>query len=229
MDLFQQQWATYRAVLDHDLMEHQAMSAVCGQQLRQCCAEAEAPSLVDLGCGDLALLAPLLRELPLADYTGLDLCAEVLPLAQAALEGAPYPQRWIAGDLLGWACDPGGAAVDVIHSSYAVHHLQDAEKAQWLAGCRRRIAPGGCLIWIDVFREAGESRSDYLARYGARVGRWSGLSPQQRQAVLGHIQRFDHPAERGAIESMAAVAGWSWQWAWQGGHGAEAMAVLRPA
>ena len=134
MDLFQQQWATYRAVLDHDLMEHQAMSAACGQQLRQCCAEAGAPSLVDLGCGDLALLAPPLRELPLADYTGLDLCAEVLPLAQAAVEGAPYPQRWIAGDLLGWACDPGGAAVDVIHSSYAVHHLQDAEKAQWLAG-----------------------------------------------------------------------------------------------
>ena len=118
--------------------------------------------------------------------------------------------------------------MDVIHSSYAVHHLQDAEKERWLAGCRRRIAPGGCLIWIDVFREAGESRSDYLARYGARVGRWSELSPQQRQAVLGHIQRFDHPAERGAIESMTAAAGWSWQWAWQGSHGAEAMAVLRP-
>ena len=118
--------------------------------------------------------------------------------------------------------------MDVIHSSYAVHHLQDAEKERWLAGCRRRIAPGGCLIWIDVFREAGESRSDYLARYGARVGSWSDLSPQQRQAVLGHIQRFDYPAERGAIESTAAASGWSWQWAWQGRHGAEAMAVLSP-
>lgn len=91
MDLFQQQWATYRAVLDHDLMEHQAMSEVCGQQLRQCCAEAEPPRLVDLGCGDLALLAPLLRELPLANYTGLDLSAQVLPLAQAALEGRLIP------------------------------------------------------------------------------------------------------------------------------------------
>ena len=49
----------HRAVLDHDLMEHEAMSAACGQQLRSA-ARAEAPSLVDLGCGDLALLAPLL-------------------------------------------------------------------------------------------------------------------------------------------------------------------------
>lgn len=228
MDLFQQQWATYRAVLDHDLMEHQAMSLACGQQLRQCCTEAKAPSVVDLGCGDLALLAPVLRALPLGHYTGLDLCAEVLPLAKAALERAPYPRSWIEGDLLGWACDPKGAPVELIHSSYAVHHLQDAEKARWLAGCRRRITPGGSLIWIDVFRQAGESREAYLTRYGDRVKGWSSLSPGQRQAVLGHIQRFDFPAERGAIETVAAAAGWSWQWIWQGSHSAEAMAVLRP-
>ncbi|WP_296421128.1 class I SAM-dependent methyltransferase [Vulcanococcus sp. CPBay_Sum15L08_68] len=230
MDLFQRQWATYRAVLDHDLMEHQAMSLACGQVLRQVCATAQAPNLVDLGCGDLGLLAPLLQTLPLGHYTGLDLCAEVLPLAQAALSQAPFPRSWLAEDLLSWANAPQAEAVEVIHSSYAVHHLQqDQDKANWLKGCRRRITPGGRLIWVDVFRQAGESREAYLARYGGRVQGWSALGADQRQAVLAHIQRFDYPAERGVIEGIAQEAGWSWQWAWEGRHGAEAMAVLSPA
>ena len=89
----------------------------------------------------------------------------MLPLAQAAL-GAPYP-NWIAGDLLAGPATNGTNVMS--SSSYAVHHLQDAEKAV-AAGCRRRMAPGGCLIWIDVFREAGESRANYLARYETRVG-----------------------------------------------------------
>ncbi|MGA0215458.1 MAG: class I SAM-dependent methyltransferase [Vulcanococcus sp.] len=178
MDLFQRQWATYRAVLDHDLMEHQAMSLACGQVLRQVCATAQAPSLVDLGCGDLGLLAPLLQTLPLGHYTGLDLCAEVLPLAQAALSQAPFPRSWLAEDLLSWANAPQAEAVEVIHSSFAVHHLQqDQDKANWLKGCRRRLAPGGRLIWVDVFRQAGESREAYLARYGGGCRAGAPLAP----------------------------------------------------
>ena len=100
------------------------MSLACGQVLRQVCATSQAPSLVDLGCGDLGLLAPLLQTLPLGHYTGLDLCAEVLPLAQAALRQAPFPQSWLAEDLLSWANAPQAQAVEVIHSSFAVHHLQ---------------------------------------------------------------------------------------------------------
>ena len=41
--------------------------------------------LVDLGCGDLAHLAPLFRSLPLSSYIGLDLTASVLPLAESQM------------------------------------------------------------------------------------------------------------------------------------------------
>ena len=46
--------------------------------------------MVDFGCGDLALLAPILRCLQLVEYTGLDLTAVVLPLAQQVLGPVPY-------------------------------------------------------------------------------------------------------------------------------------------
>jgi trans-aconitate methyltransferase len=75
-------------VVSADLMEHQAVpnanaAAVMGWWAQQP-AGSPLPSLADLGCGDLAQLAPLLQPLPLGSYTGLDLTPEVLPLAQAA-------------------------------------------------------------------------------------------------------------------------------------------------
>lgn len=87
--------------------------------------------MVDLGCGDLALQAPLLRRLPLGSYTGLDLTPGVLPKAWAALGAVPYPTHWREGDLLSWASNGAedGPAIDILHSSFAIHHLSDAEKA----------------------------------------------------------------------------------------------------
>ena len=225
MDFFAQQWASYRAVVEHDLMEHQAVAA------RE--EGAAAARMVDLGCGDLALLAPLLRRLPLGSYTGLDLTAQVLPLAQQALGEVPYPCQWIEGDLLRWADEAradGDEPVDILHSAFAIHHLSDSEKQTLLENLRSRIAPGGLFIWVDVFRDAGESRDAYVQRYLQRIATgWPQLSLAQREHVSQHLAAYDNPAERSAIESAAEAAGWHWRWAWSGAHRAEAMAVLTPA
>jgi SAM-dependent methyltransferase len=237
MDFFAQQWASYRAVVEHDLMEHQAVAAATAAALESWLAAREpgaaAPRMVDLGCGDLALLAPLLRRLPLGSYTGLDLTAQVLPLAQQTLGNVPYPSQWIEGDLLRWASEAatnGDEPIDILHSAFAIHHLSDSEKQTLLKSLRSRIAPGGLFIWVDVFREVGESRDSYLQRYLERVATgWPQLSPEQREHVSRHLAAYDNPAERGAIEATAEAAGWHWRWAWSGMHQAEAMAVLTPA
>lgn len=232
MDLFARQWATYRAVVHHDLMEHSggtaATAAALAGWLAQRPADAAAPVMADLGCGDLALLAPLLQRLPLGFYTGLDLTAEVLPLAQAALGPVPYATCWQQGDLLAWI-QADGPPIDLLHAAFALHHLSDADKQAFLRAARRRIAAGGLLIWADVFREPGEGLTAYRQRYSARIRRgWDGLSPTQQEQVIDHLSSFDLPAERGAIEAVAAAAGWQWRWAWQGRHRAEALALLTP-
>jgi SAM-dependent methyltransferase len=244
MDLFDKQWASYRAVVEHDLMEHQAVAAATAAALEAWLARrpanAAAPRLVDLGCGDLALLAPLLRRLPLGCYTGLDLTPAVLPLAEAALGPVPYPTHWQEGDLLAWATaaaisDPSTAdhaakPVQILHSAFAVHHLSDGQKATFLASARRRIANDGLLIWADVFREPDETLAAYRQRYSTRIREgWQPLSGEQQEQVIAHLSQFDIPAERGSIEVVAASAGWTWQWVWQGQHRAEALAVLTPA
>jgi SAM-dependent methyltransferase len=249
MDLFAQQWASYRAVVGHDLMEHQAVTNATATALEQWLAarpaKAAAPQMVDLGCGDLALLAPVLQRLPLGRYTGLDLTPQVLPLAQQALGEVAYPCDWIEGDLLRWATDdatddagPGRGTdsdptdsdrVDIVHSAFAIHHLRDSDKQLLLESMRRRIAPGGLFLWVDVFRKPGESRDDYVQRYLERVASgWQPLTAAQREHVGHHLATYDMPADREAIVAAATAAGWRWRWAWQGQHQAEALAVLEP-
>jgi len=239
VSLFEQQWQTYRTVLEHDAMEHRAAAAATAEALQAWltgrAAHRSPPSLVDLGCGDLARMADIFRTLPLGAYTGLDLAASVLPLAARAMGEAPFPCKWQQGDLLAWAERPTPLAegskperVDVIHSAFAIHHLSDSQKIQCLRGARNRIEPDGLLLWVDVFQNADDSRETYLNRYIDRVRDWPALNTLQTKAIIEHMQAFDWPAQRGTIETIAAQEGWSWRWAWSSSHGSEALAVLQP-
>ena len=256
MDLFHRQWSSYRAIVTHNLMEHREVAEATAEAIEgwlvSRAASRPAPRMVDLGCGDLALLPPLLRRLPLAGYAGLDLTAAVLPLAAQALGPVPYPTRWQQGELLAWAlaqaaqpATASGAAIadrgpeigpsaddpiDILHAAFAIHHLTDDQKAAFLAAARRRISGDGVFVWADVFRDPGESRQAYVERYSQRVqGGWDVLDAEQRDHVIEHLSSFDIPAERGTIEAIAEAAGWRWRWTWQGAHRAEAVAVLTPA
>ena len=242
MDFFDRQWSSYRAVVEQDLMEHRAVSiataAAIDTWLAARPADAPAPRLMDLGCGDLALLAPLLQRLPLGAYTGLDQAAVVLPMAQKALGSVPFTTHWMEGDLLSWAQGhPDGTTADsaerpttdILHSAFAIHHLSDAQKQTFLQGARRHINPNGVFLWVDVFREPGETREAYIARYAQRIRTsWQSLSAAQQEQVIDHLSQCDIPADRAAIEATARACGWDWQWLWQGQHQAEAMAVLTP-
>jgi 2-polyprenyl-3-methyl-5-hydroxy-6-metoxy-1,4-benzoquinol methylase len=234
MDLFEQQWSSYRTIVDHNLMEHREVAAATAAALEgwlaQRPADAPAPRMVDLGCGDLALLPPLLRQLPLRSYTGLDLAAVVLPLAERALGPVPYSTDWQEGDLLAWATEAPPESVDIVHSAFAIHHLSDDQKATFLRAARQSLSPNGVVLWADIFRRPGESLATYRARYTHRVEKqWQPLKAEQQRHVIDHLSRFDIPADRTAIEAAAVAAGWRWRWAWNGTHQAEAVAVLTPA
>ncbi len=234
LELFERNWRAYRAVVDHDLMEHRALTdalkAVAGALVRPGWAWA------DLGCGDLALLAPLLRALPLGRFEAVDAAAAVLPLAAENLEAGatgpvPFPCHWSHQDLLAWAEQREPTSrFDLISCSYALHHLSDLDKQRVLAALIRRLAPDGTLLIADVFRRDGESRAAYIDRYGQRVrDTWGVLPGADRQRVLDHLSAHDEPAERGAFVACARSAGWACRWIWTGSHGAEALLLLWPA
>lgn len=233
MDLFERQWQTYRSVVDHDWMQHRGMTAACAGALTSWLAEHPErhglARLLDLGCGDLALMAPVLRGLPLGAYVGVDSAANVLPAARAALGETGFPTEFRHGDVRD-DVEGDGPGFDIVHAALVLHHLSDEEKERFLSSIRRHIRPDGILVWADVFREPGEALSDYAARYAVRIrSGWTGIDDEAREAIVTHMSTFDFPADRATVAETAHRTGWRWRWIWSGDHRAEAVALLTPA
>ena len=113
--------------------------------------------VVDLGCGTGQL------SLPLAERGGRVLAVDVSQdmvdrLEEAAsgrgitsLESAAVPIE----DLRLPAC-----SVDLVVSSYALHHLRDADKARLVSAAFGWLRPGGRLVVADMMFGRGASSSD---------------------------------------------------------------------
>jgi SAM-dependent methyltransferase len=233
MDLFERHWDTYRRVVDNDWMEHRGLTEACKTALQSwIAAHAERDGqvrLADLGCGDLGLMAPVFRALPLGTYIGVDLTEQVLPLARAALASAPFDTQFRCQDVTAFVESPD-ADFDLVHASLVLHHLPDDEKAAFLSALRPRMRPGGAFLWADVFCEPGEPRTDYVARYTERIRRdWQAIDEESRESIVTHMSTYDFPADRDAIVAAAKQAGWRWEWLWKGSHHAEAVALLTVA
>jgi ubiquinone/menaquinone biosynthesis C-methylase UbiE len=236
MDFFENQWSTYKTIVQHDFMHHRALLGAVEQVLKHYFDGAPAghrPHFVDLGCGDADPLAAVLRDLPLGSLLGLDQASSVLPLAAKALGEVPYPCDWIQGELLEWAtaATPQTHPVDILYSSFAIHHLDGESQEAFLAGVRKKINPKGIFLWADIFREPGESVDDFRLRYTQRMtDHWgSALQPQQLAHACFHVSHYDLPADRATIGSTARNQGWNLAWIWSGPDQAEALAVLTPA
>lgn len=232
MEFFERQWRTYREIVDHDWMEHRGITTAATEALRSWMAQHPErrgkARLLDLGCGDLALMGPVFGGLELGSYVGVDLTEQALPLARVALGRSPFDITFHHADVRTFIATQRD--VDLVHASLVLHHLSDDEKAVFLAELRLAVQPEGAFIWADVFREPNEERAEYVSRYASRIRRdWSAIDDDDREAIVTHMGTFDFPADREAIIATARDAGWKWQWLWTGRHQAEAVAVLTPA
>jgi hypothetical protein len=83
MDFFENQWSTYKTIVQNDFMHHRALVAAVEHVLEHYFDGAPAghhPHFVDLGCGDADPLAAVLRDLPLGSLLGMDQASSVLPM-----------------------------------------------------------------------------------------------------------------------------------------------------
>lgn len=112
--------------------------------------------VVDLGCGDGALSAAILRRWSSARVLGLD--ASPSMLAAALQRCAPWGDRFqVRAARLEDAASRGQGAIGrprSVVSSLAVHHLDDGGKQQLLTVVAARLEPGGALLIADVVQPA---------------------------------------------------------------------------
>lgn len=106
--------------------------------------------ILDLGAGDGLLAEALLAEFPRATLTALDGSASMRAAAAGRLETFGNRVQVAAFDLaaLDWWDRMFGA--DLVVSSLALHHLNDAKKQYLYKAAAERLAPGGALLIADL-------------------------------------------------------------------------------
>ncbi len=108
-----------------------------------------ARSVLDIGFGTGTLTAKL-YERGLRVY-GQDFSARMIELAQAKMPDAVLVQ----GDFVQGLAEPvKNCTYDAIIATYSLHHLDDAQKVQFLRSLLPLVNDGGCILIGDVaFRD----------------------------------------------------------------------------
>jgi len=205
-DAFFAAWRTYRKIVDADYMSHREIGARVEATLRSAFGD-EGFSILDLGCGDASVFAPHLSRLRPRRYVGVDLSETALGLAAENLKVLPCPATLRREDLLA-ALDASEERFDVIHTSFALHHLATEQKAEFFHRAAARLADGGLLLMTDVIREEDETLPVYHAHYVEWLRRdWSALTPDECESTCAHLVENDKPETFSTLQAQAREAG----------------------
>lgn len=203
------QWHVYRSIVDNDWMCHREIfSAIKHWVLLR---HPGPFTLLDLGCGDAGFIRGTFTDTGLWAYTGVDASQAALAKAREELSGARFQVQLLEADLLAYLGDRGEndrQSFDVILASYAVHHLPVREKQEFFRLAHAGLAPGGSLLFADVFRRGEESREEYLRAYvGMMREAWAGLDGDSLASTTEHVLQRDFPETLRAMQDMAREAG----------------------
>lgn len=133
--------------------------------------------ILELGSGDGLLAAALLQRFPRASLTALDGSESMRREAAARLGAFGARVRVAPFDLptLDWWDRMFG--VDLIVSSLALHHLNDAKKQYFYKAAAERMSPGGALLIADLIEP------QHAAARAAAADRWDALARQQAESI----------------------------------------------
>jgi len=201
---FSDSWAVYEKVVEGDYLSHRGLYEGLEGFLR---SRPGPTRLLELGCGDCRLSAPLLRAAGVTDYLGFDSSGVALQLARERL--GPETERWRLrqGDVRSCLGELD-ESWDVVLASFCLHHLSGAEKRAVLRYIRRLLPEGGAFLLVDVFLAEGESREDYLLRRHAGMRReWSQLTGPELEVITRHECQSDFPETVSDYRSWAQEAG----------------------
>ena len=164
---------------------------------------AEAPdgaTVVDLGSGTGEVLVRLARLAPSLELTGVDVDPAMVARAQAkaghAIPAGGRRPSFVVADA--GALPFPDESVDLVVSSYAVHHLPDRHAAR--AEIMRVLRPGGrAIIWDVVSPHGAPGPDGHAAPPAGHQAAAPGSAAHERGAldVMRMLLRFSRiPAER---------------------------------
>ena len=210
VSIFRESWNVYQKLIAENYMKHREFGEALSAILKQF---KQAPSfdILDLGCGDARLMAGQLQTFDHFHYKGFDLSETALSYAQqytSLLKGKVNLVNGPMEELI----DYETTLFDVIHSSFAIHHLSEQKKQALLMSCAEKLKDDGVLVIADVFRKDNQSRDNYLEEYLDVVNnKWTALNETDREIIVNHITRYDFPSVLSEFEAYLNQNGFTIQ------------------
>jgi hypothetical protein len=137
---FQEQWETYRKLVDSGCLAHREVGAILRETLNDVF---KSPfSFLDIACGDASLMKAVLPGTHIRHYHGIDLSQPALELAAANLAGLPFEVDLDHRDFVE-AMMRRPQHADAAWCSLSIHHLSTQDKLGLMKAIAAPSAPAG--------------------------------------------------------------------------------------
>ena len=201
-------WSLYRRIVDNDYLYHRSAREALAAWLDEWVKDSNRSfSFLDLGCGDAAFSARILKGRSVTSYTGMDLSPVALDLARENTAEIAAPISLIPGDFM-LEIGTLPSSYDIIYIGLSLHHLSRQEKEYFFGELRRKISPGGAVLIFDPVLNPGESRESYMGRWVDHAKwSWSALTVEEISGAVQHVTTSDFPEEISTLNRMAVESG----------------------
>ena len=162
LEQFQQQWATYRKLVESDCLAHREVGGILRETLNEVFTSAF--SFLDIACGDASMMKAALRGTKVRHYHGIDLSQAALELAAANLAELPFEVDLDHRDFVE-AMMRRPEHADAAWCSLSIHHLATDDKLRLMKAIRGATGARGMFLLYEPTRRDGEERPAWLDRF----------------------------------------------------------------
>lgn len=202
------QWRVYDLIIQNDYMAHRGIHEALRTSLSS--TRSTQFTVLDLGCGDGAKISQTLSGLQIELYNGVDLSEVALTEAKNVFANSELNTSLVQAEFSKYLSNLQTEEVDVVIAGFAIHHLTNDEKPNFLRSIFDKLAIGGDLFLYDIFRRGNETRDQYLEKYCEYVNEtWTALSFEQRKSTQEHAKNCDFPVTYEKLADFAMQAGFS--------------------
>ena len=204
---FQQQWATYRKLVESDDLSHRAVGGILQATLNEVFA---APfTFLDIACGDASAMKAALQGTKVRHYHGIDLSEPALELAAANLAAMPFAVDLDHRDFVE-AMMSRQEHADAAWCSLSIHHLATDDKLRLMKAIRGAVGAGGIFLLYEPTRQANEDRDAFMIRFHRTAeALWTVLTPPEWAQIWHHVSTCDFPETAAVWCELGREAGFS--------------------
>lgn len=204
---FNANWNKYQESVSRNALYHHEMFSVLDEYLNKNFMTTKF-SLLDIGCGDSNSIVPILADKPIEKYIGVDAAADVLKMATINTANLPCDNLLICDDML-TAIENLTMPVDIIFTSYAVHHLSSQQKFDFIRICKDKLKANGVLLMIDGILNDEQTRDEWLEALHTRFKIVNpSATPEELEIRMQHPRADDYPESINTFEEIAKTQNW---------------------